>query len=232
MGSRSAFPMVGFLPAYLALLVSVVLLASLVPAPLGAEPTSSIGRTHSLCWRGHPYPECRSFLITEVGISYALGSPPAHVGTGAFVADLGLMKSISELAAVGGTAHARLGGDYARAGVRGRYRRWLGRSTSVDLSPGIILVNKDESFRTDYLPPGVVAGAALNLGDLFAFSLEAEYGRYSVTEYVGTEINRSRSSHVTWLAGWRTGSVPGSVGMILFIVGGFIYTMTLGEHSG
>ena len=124
MGSRRSFPVFG------CLLASVVLLASMVPALVGAEPTASTGASHALCWRGHPLPECRSFLVTEVGLSYPMNKTATN-GRGAVIAgDLGWMRNISDRAAVGGTAHARIGigDDYARAGVRARYRRWLGRS--------------------------------------------------------------------------------------------------------
>ena len=230
MGSRGSFPVLGFLLAA-TLLFAANLTAAEEMTHAETAPTSE-KRTDALCWRGHPYPECRSFLVTEVGISYPWGNTPTYDGGAVIAGDLGWMKNISERAAVGGTAHARLGEDYARAGVRARYRRWLGRSTSVDLSPGIIVLNKDETYNTDYLPPGFVGGAALNLGDLFALSLEAEYGRYSVREYTATEIHRSRSSQVTWRLGWKAGSLPGSIGMVAFIAGGIIYTLLLGESSG
>jgi hypothetical protein len=205
-----------------------LLLVSMIPAPVGAEPTSDTSPSHALSWRGHPYPECRFFLVSEVGMSHALGNTPTRGGSGVIAADLGLMKNISERAAVGGTVHARLGEDYARAGVRARYRRWLGRSTSLDLSPGIIVVEKDD-YSYDYVPPGFVAGAAWNLRDLFALSLEAEYSRYSLVEYVGSEIHRSHPSEVIWRVGWRTGYVPGGIGMVFFIAGGILYTMVLGD---
>ena len=150
---------------------------------------------------------------------------------GVIAGDLGWMRNISDRAAVGGTAHARIGigDDYARAGVRARYRRWLGRSTSVDLSPGVILANKDDN-QLGYQLPGLVASATLNLGDLAALSLEADYGRYSRQVFVPPGVyDRRRFTEVTWRAGWKLGSVPGTISMVPFIAGGILFVMLMGS---
>jgi hypothetical protein len=226
MGPRRYLGTAAFLPA-----AAVMLAAN--PSSAEETPPAPIEKpAHALCWRGKPLPECRSFLITEVGISYPLGDPIANGGYTVVAGDLGWMKNISERAAVGATVHARLGlaDEYARAGVRARYRRWLGRRNSLDFSPGIILVSRETST-TDYYPPGFVASATFNLGTVAGLSLEADYGRYSRLELVALGAYEPRRfTDVTWRAGWKLGGVPGTIGMAPFIAGGILFLFVMGNR--
>lgn len=231
MGSRSSFSVLGF-PVWIACLFAASLLVAANPSAAEETPASPEKPTHALCWRGKRLAECRSFLITEVGISYPLTNPTMTGGYAVVSGDLGWMKNISERAAVGSTAHARLGisDEYARAGVRARYRRWLGRSNSVDLSPGIILVNRDTN-PLEYHLPGLVASATFNLGAVAGLSLEADYGRYSRLEFVPPGVyERRRFTDVTWRAGWKLGGVPGTIAMVPFIVGGVLFLFVMGSR--
>jgi len=214
MGSRGCLSVFAFL-----------LIATATPA------SASDAGGHSLCWRGHPFPECRSFLITEVGLFYPRSRSSIEGGRRTeAAADLGWMKNVSERDAVGGTIHGKLANDYVRAGLRARYRRWLGRSVSVELSPGIIVANQDD-LRDAYLLPGLVAGATLNLGDMVGISVEAERARYSREESLGTGVIESRFSETTWRAGWKLGWVPGGGGALIFIAGGIIQLLVLSDGS-
>jgi hypothetical protein len=214
----------------LALLLAASLSFAANPSTAEEMPAPPEKPAHALCWRGKPLAECRSFLITEVGLSYSLSGPTMN-GAPVVAGDLGWMKNISERAAVGGTAHARFspGDEYARAGVRARYRRWLGRN-SVDLSPGIILVSRDTNT-LEYYPPGFAASATFNLGAVAGLTLEADYGRYSRLELVPLgAYERRRFTDVTWRAGWKLGGVPGTIGMVPFIVGGILFLFVMGNR--
>ncbi len=219
-------------PRVLAFLLATSLSYAANPSTAEETPAPSEKSADALCWRGKRLAECRSFLITEVGISYPLTNPTIPGGNAVVSGDLGWMKNISERAAVGATAHARLGmsDEYVRAGVRARYRRWLGRSNSVDLSPGIILVNRDTN-PLEYHLPGLVASATFNLGTVAGLSLEADYGRYSRLEFVPPGVyERRRFTDVTWRAGWKLGGVPGTIAMVSFIVGGVLFLFVMGSR--
>jgi len=186
-------------------------------------------RSHALCWRGRPAPECQSFLITETGVLMRLDEYPYQRGTSrASVAfDLGWMKNVGKTSAVGLTGYAMSGGPSTRYGVRARYRHWQSRSTSVDLTAGILLQGEDNLI--DYDPPGLVVGAALNSGDLIALTVEGEYANYQDFGSGGGPVEALGRSDMTWRAGAKLGSGLGLVGglalvgltILIVSVGGF-----------
>ena len=187
---------------------------------LRAEEVPHSAHRHALCWRGHPAPECRSFLITEFGILGRIDNYPFQSGESrvAFTFDLGWMKNVSDRDAVGFSGYAFASDPSARLGIRGRYRRWLSRNTSVDLSPGVLLSGEDNII--DYDPPGLILGATLNGSDLVSLTVETEYSRFK--DYGDGPFNPKSRSDVSWRAGAKLGSGLGVAGAAA-LFGLFLY---------
>lgn len=185
-------------------------------------------RIPSLTWRGHPYPETRSFMITEFGLMYRLDRYPYVGGTGrlAITFDLGWMKNVGTRHAVGFSGYAMPADPTTRLGIRARYRRWLSRSVSVDVSPGVILGGEDSGI--EYDPPGFVLGTTLNAGDLIAVMVDAELARnWTFAEESPPFLTRETHTDVTWRAGAKLGSGLGLLGAAA-VVGLFVYIAASG----
>ena len=108
--------------------------------------------------------------------------------------------------------------ETTRLGIRGRYRRWLSRRLSLDVSPGVILGGEDAALNYD--APGVL-GATLNAGDLIAVMVDAEVARAGRSRRRIRPSSRERPTDVTWRAGAKIGSGLGlaaSVGLIALVI--------------
>ena len=168
---------------------------------------------HTLCWRGHPLPECRAFIITEFGVYSRLDHDPTLASDSPlyFTLDVGPVWNRTRDAA-GLTAYLATGSDHARVGARVRYRRWLSRHTSVDFAPGIIFYGSEDGGYT-YKAPGLVAGLSLNAGDLFGVGLEMENSRYTAYSPTAPQVG----SDTTWRAGAKLGSGLGVLGALALV---------------
>jgi hypothetical protein len=204
-------------------ILALLLFAATAAAESGAAPD----HTHALCWRGKPLPECRSFLITELGVLYRLDSDPISPGVSRlhFSFDLGWMKNVSDHAAVGATAYGLAGTEHARTGIRGRYRHWLSRESSLDFAPGVLLGGGEDSG-LKFQSPGFVGAIILNQGDWVAVTVEGEYSRFRSYGYVGSGIASQKSSDMTWRAGAKLGSAPGTIGAILLVGAAIVIVAT------
>ena len=185
-------------------------LGFLLPAVLAVAPFSSVtaqeatqveqGQSRS-CFRGQPLPTCKSFWITEAGYGYALTSPTQWGGEGRHYAtwELGWMTNLTERWAVGGTFLAGIAfGEGTRVGVKPRFRRWLNRSTSVELSPGILLGGSgDVQF------PGFTGHVSVNLQDRLVFTSQLDV----FNKLPGSVDDKD----VAWYAGIKLGSKPGII---------------------
>ena len=134
-------------PRLAALMPLVAALATLVAAtPAAAQ----------FCWRGRPLPDCRTFLVTESGLYFG-----SELGV---QADLGLMVNMGSHVAVGGSLHGMYGEDFDSnwgvAGVAWRFRYWLNRRWSLDLTPRVQWIEPNEAGRWY----GPTAGASIALG--------------------------------------------------------------------
>jgi len=196
------------------------------------EPIRTTDRPHripGLTWRGHPYPGTRSFMITELALMYRLDRYPysRFPSRTAVTFDLGWMKNVGTRHAVGFSGYAMPADQTTRLGIRGRYRRWLSPSLSVDVSPGVILGGEDGG--TNYDPPGAVLGVTLNSGDLFAVMIDTELARS--WEFASEDppfTTRITHTDVTWRAGAKIGSGLGFVGSLV-LVGLVIAIVASGE---
>ena len=186
-------------------------------------------RIPSLTWRGRPRAETRSFMITEFGLLARIDDYPYRGGDSrvSLSFDLGWMKNISENGAVGFSGYALAGDPTSRLGLRARYRRWLSRRTSIDVSPGVLLGGEDSAI--EYDPPGFVLGATLNAGDLVAVTVDAECARNLDLVHDTLPLVWEKRTDVSWRAGAKLGSglgllgAAGLVGLVLAIglSGGF-----------
>jgi len=197
-------------------------------APPG-ENRPSQRRIPALTWRGRPLAETRSFMITEFGVLARIDDYP-YIGDDSRIAysfDLGWMKNISPRGAVGFSGYALLSDPATRLGIRARYRRWLSRKTSIDVSPGVLLGGEDSAI--EYDPPGFVLGTTLNAGDLVALTVDAEYARNLDLVHDTPPFQWEKRTDVAWRAGAKFGSglgllgAAGFFGLVLYIglSGGF-----------
>lgn len=182
-----------------------------VPSPYDPGPDGR-RRIPALTWRGRPRAETGSFLITEFGVLTRIDHYPYIGGDSrmAFSFDLGWMKNISESGAVGFSGYALVSDPTSRLGLRARYRRWLSRRTSIDISPGILLSGEDSGI--EYDPPGFVLGTTLNAGDLVALTVDAEYAKNLDLVHDTPPLQWEKRTDVAWRAGAKLGSGLGLLG--------------------
>jgi hypothetical protein len=96
------------------------------------------------CFRGRPLPECKTFWITESGVltRFDRWSKKRDWQEHLYLSyEVGKMYNRNQHTEYGGSVLLR-GADFPPGrsfGFKGRYRRWLSKETSLDLSPGIIL---------------------------------------------------------------------------------------------
>jgi hypothetical protein len=179
--------------AALSMALLVVAGSASAQQPLGEPPAATEGKA---CFQPRPLPMCRSFWITEFGIQYFVSQPPGvnnqrHV---LFTWEVGWMQNRTPADALGGSVFIAVNDHVLRSGVSGRYRRWTGAGTAVDLSPGLILLQSDENLEVR-----TRLGAALQAGvtyhDWIALTTQVE----------------AVSSGVRFQAGVRLGGYPGAV---------------------
>jgi len=120
------------------------------------------------------------------------------------------MKNVGERTAWGASVFGEGGSNDSRAGLRARYRRWLGPRTSVELSPGLVLLGND-----GFAGPGFIGQAALNLGDVLSVVGEGELDRVRVVDpgTLAGERTRYGTDH-SFRVGVRGGSFV-SVGVTM-----------------
>ena len=160
------------------------------------EPLSSEQAVRSLCFRGRPLPTCRTFWITEAGYSYRLTGQSRDHSYATW--EVGLMRNLSVRTALGATLFAGFDGDL-RWALKGRFRRWVSSSTSLEVAPGVLLTGCEGNC------PGFTGHLAVNFEDRFAFTSHVE-----VLNRRGFGAFPGRSS-VAWYIGVKLGSQPGVI---------------------
>ena len=87
-------------------------------------------------------------------------------------ADIGWMKNVSQRDALGVSVFGgpEFGFDQVQYGARGRYRRWLGERSSMDVSAGVVL-----GTTADIGKPGFSGVIDFTLSDLFLVSFGLDY---------------------------------------------------------
>ncbi|HYJ33179.1 MAG TPA: hypothetical protein VE326_08165 [Candidatus Binatia bacterium] len=113
-----------------------------------------------------------------------------------FSFDLGQAMNVSDRDAVGATLFFGIGDGAGDFGVRARYRRWFNAQTSLDLSPGLILLHEE---------PGPATGKGIGLVGQVAFTADRWFGfvaqvysvdRSDVREYYAFGPFTPSASHV------------------------------------
>jgi hypothetical protein len=149
-----------------------------------------------VCFKGEPLPDCRAFMVTELGLAVDV-KDPTRPDNGYVASDLGLMVNLNEDYAVGGSYYISYASRYSqwRTGVRLRVRRWLTDHSSINISGGPLLT------------------AEWNEDPIFTGHIDYNYKELLVP-FVGVDYvqGKSRGNDLSyWQAGARFGSLPGTI---------------------
>lgn len=181
---------------------------------------------------GAPWPERRSFVISELAfsmISSRINNDDIHID-----AELGVMSNVPRTRnALGASVYVSSARDLT-TGLNLRYRRWLTDDLALDLAPGVWLADRPliERENSPYdpanppAPPSTAWGASARAGlmarDLVGIYAQADFTRPPGYESVVTE----------WRAGFRTGSYATfAVGGGMALVYGIFIVALLGSSS-
>ena len=152
--------------------VSVAVAASLLTSVAHAQEPA--GASPAACFRGRPLPTCSGFWIVESGLAVRLNSTVGLGQTmpGLATFEVGWMRNRGERTALGATASFGVGpqpgfGTGYYLAIKPRWRRWLSPTTSLDLSPGLI-ISSEERF------PGFTGSADLNFGDWVSWTTQLQ----------------------------------------------------------
>jgi hypothetical protein len=181
----------------------VVKLLPLLVLVFAAE-TASAG-CGTFC-RGKPLDSCELFWVLESGFLARIGeSDIAETDSrGSLFFELGRMRNITSNSAVGGSIYgSALQGDLF--GIKGRYRRWLGRKTSLDISPGILLGGSFED--ADFSFPGFVGSVTIHYADWAGVTLQFQTLKYQMQDELVQVTNNGTETDL--YIGARLGSYAG-----------------------
>jgi hypothetical protein len=163
-------------------------------------------------FRGRPLPIKKGFPLIQAGVLGRLNDR-GQEATEAFAMDLGGMKNLSPRHALGMTLGLVADTDYTRIGLKPRYRRWLGRTFSLDVAPGIFLPI-DAETGPNHHSPGFVGELSLSAGDWVSLTglvevVEKERPVYS------DEIPAGSDTQTSYYLGAKAGGEAGIVTAIL-----------------
>ncbi len=176
-------------------------------------------------WKPKPYPECRSFLVTDFGTVIRLTSTPYQVtryfrsdtlegvnerslrGPVLLISDVGLMFNLNPRYAVG-ISHsmvADFGSDESGlyGGFKLRFRRWLNNKSSVEFTPGLLFWGHPAA--------GFTGGIDYRWREILGISLQFEYILWYNWDDTGGESGSTRHTrnYLGAYLGAKTGSLPG-----------------------
>ena len=153
------------------------------------------------CFRPGPPSACRSFWITEFGVSRIVTDPPGYEDYRRTLVtwEAGRMFAAGGRRAVGGTLFLASNDNQFRFGVRARHRTWGPAGAALDLSAGLILLHSDVDLAVEPAL-GVDLQAAVAPHDWLAGLAQLEHAPGGTSAMVGG----------------RLGSLPGAaVGLFL-----------------
>ena len=119
--------------------------------------------------RGLPSPEQRGFTLLQAGYLRQLGPVSAEQDRAVLVADAGRMWNVDARHSLGGTVMLAASNEFTRIGVKPRYRRWLSRTASLDLAPGVFFSVPGDG-NPEHSPIGFIGESSLTFGDWFAIT--------------------------------------------------------------
>lgn len=174
-----------------------------LPGRAAAQPGEE-GRP--FCLFGRPLPSCRTMLIAQATY-YPVAAGASGLGEPLEV-EVGVLRNRAGGDAVGMTL--ALGGDPngARGALKGRYRRWIGRSVALDVAAGLAAGARESADYVGEPAFGVTGDAALGLTDWISLGVRGD-------------VLWSGADHAPAAAGYgtvRLGTVPGTVATILFLL--------------
>jgi hypothetical protein len=161
------------------------------------EPRSELPPSErAFCWQGRPVESCRSFLVAEGGAHLLLGGSryarneynSGRVTRSPHLAghlnwEIGVLVNRGPAHAVGATVLVGADPNGLRVGVKGRYRRWMGRHTALDLGAGVLATRRaapfegaeaDREGNRHVVVGGVTGDVALGLTDWASLSLRGD----------------------------------------------------------
>lgn len=156
---------------YRSLTLSALILVSVISASANAgEPT----RISSLRFVGARSDRTRNYIIFESSVKTLVTSSNRRPGKAGFLltADLGLMHNIDSTRAAGASFYISADDDGFKIGLRPRYRRWLGKHATIDISAGLLLAGY-ANYRA-YKFPGYVASASIGSAGWFSVDAHVE----------------------------------------------------------
>ncbi|HEX6368307.1 MAG TPA: hypothetical protein VF006_05210 [Longimicrobium sp.] len=212
-----------------AALACVVMHAPATPAQIEAEPSP-----RGFCWTGRPAESCRTFLVAEGGAYTAVASTrytrrgfdrrvtrSMHL-TGHAGWEVGMMRNVSPRDAVGAAVLAGGDANGERIALKGRYRRWTGRSSAMDVGAGVMFARRAEPHPDPDTPgnlhvpvAGLTGDVSLGLTDWVGVSVRGDLlydqdGRPATGVYGGLKLGTRPALVAT--------ALPLVLGMIAFVV--------------
>ncbi len=171
------------------------------------EPQLSSGCKH--CFNAKRFPACCSYWVTDIGIgAFTSSYSDPYSSHMMLFADLGYMVNLNEKTSIGGTLFGASDEDRSRAGVRFRYRRWLNDNTTLDLSPGILVLGDDAG-------PGLITTANISYNSRISAYAGMEIFRieyYTYNFFPPYDVSYGKSTETSFFAGAGVGQEAGIVG--------------------
>jgi hypothetical protein len=152
------------------LILSIIISFSFVPSIIHAQ----------FSLKPKPLPDCKTFLITEIGYFYRVNSTPEGLRKYPhnIVSNLGFMVNLSDVFALGATTHVSFDTEDFRGGFKIRGRRWLSTRYSVDLSMGLILWNSRDDKN-----PGISSSISFSIEDKLILEILVEIATHNFYRY-------------------------------------------------
>lgn len=182
-------------------------------------------REDKFYFRGHPLPECKYFLVTEIGLLHRWNDKTRRTAFDAgkwyLTGDVGFMVNVNKSKAVGGVFFLGGDSDGSRAGFGPRFRIWLkdhsGRpsSTRLDVTLGPLVLLSD-----DYLypsKPGFMANVSLNFHDWIAITSRLEVIGYSTARYTYAYSTNKADTDIAFYTGVKGASYGALIGLGVFL---------------
>ena len=175
----------------------IILLAEMMTFFLFSSPVLA-----QICFRGKPLPECRSFFVTEAGLSIRLDSH-SQSESRSLTFEVGYMVNRGTSSALGATVFLRGVDPVSGIGVRPRYRYWLTKESSLDISPGILLRSLCEGY--ERVVPSFSGQIAINPTEFVGFTTQIDVIRF-----------KHKTTDIAWYLGAKLDSYFGVGGMLGF----------------
>lgn len=203
-------------------MIGRLLLVAGMVVGLGSDAFGQVPK--AFCFAGARQSSCRAFMITEAGYARRIGVEPGPYGYTQgedFLPSVavGAMFNTGPKFAVGARVEAAaFGGVHVAAGPR--VRLWLDRSAAVDLSPGLILINRGDAS-------AVTLQASVMYRDLIGLTVQSFQAGQITAQPDGSFLaQRRRQTYAGVRLGSKLGVAGAAGGALAFLVvlGAFVIT--------